>query len=492
LHPGWGIRIDGIPVFAFTRDGRRLAVAEGQTVRVYALPELARSVATFPREKSFDSLAFSADGNALFAMSGGSNRAAWDVESGRPLPLAGWRGVAAAPTPAAPRRGAPSAPWGGKWPDVNLWDANTGEPVPSGEFDTLVDGGPGGASPPLPGDPALLTLWVQLLTGQELDVRGATRLLGVTEWADRRQRFRTVAGHSHTDYARESDHDAWYTQLLALDPNGDDPYLWHLDRLIEAYPDDSESRLSRAFQLAGKGRLDAAVADCRAYLPRFPQNPDGRNSFVNLLAAVGLREEALATCLAILRAEPNDSVAMHNLIMLRLAAGDIERLHQDSEACLRKIGEARDPELANNAAWLAAPVPDAVGDIPHCLRMARVAVAGKRVHQTLNTLGAVLYRAGQFEDAVGTLNEAIGPERKSYLVSDWAFLAMAHDRLGHRDQAEKALDQAILTWRRQTRTWQSWLSSDVENDALVHEAVLQVLERRPAYLPVDVFQKSTR
>jgi Flp pilus assembly protein TadD len=52
----------------------------------------------------------------------------------------------------------------------------------------------------------------------------------------------------------------------------------------------------------------------------------------------------------------------------------------------------------------------------------------------LNTLGAALYRAGRFDEAIRRLEEGL-QSRGGGNPADWPLLAMADHRLGHRDQA---------------------------------------------------------
>ncbi len=51
------------------------------------------------------------------------------------------------------------------------------------------------------------------------------------------------------------------------------------------------------------------------------------------------------------------------------------------------------------------------------------------------TLGAALYRAGRFEDAIRSL------EGGQNFHDAWPFLAMAHGRLGHCDEGRRWLDR---------------------------------------------------
>src|SRR5262249_55218522 len=59
-----------------------------------------------------------------------------------------------------------------------------------------------------------------------------------------------------------------------------------------------------------------------------------------------------------------------------------------------------------------------------------------------NTLGIALYRAGRYDEAVQRLNESIALQKQGGTYRDWLFLAMAHHRLGHADEARRGLDQA--------------------------------------------------
>jgi uncharacterized protein HemY len=61
----------------------------------------------------------------------------------------------------------------------------------------------------------------------------------------------------------------------------------------------------------------------------------------------------------------------------------------------------------------------------------------------LNTLGAALYRADQLNEAVRQVNTAIKLRGDVDTPLDWLFLAMAHHRLGHTEEAKKWLDKAV-------------------------------------------------
>ena len=59
------------------------------------------------------------------------------------------------------------------------------------------------------------------------------------------------------------------------------------------------------------------------------------------------------------------------------------------------------------------------------------------------TLGVALYRAGAWNDAITHLTESM-ELRNDGDSFDWFFLGMAHWRLGHKEEARKQVERAIL------------------------------------------------
>jgi hypothetical protein len=78
------------------------------------------------------------------------------------------------------------------------------------------------------------------------------------------------------------------------------------------------------------------------------------------------------------------------------------------------------------------------------VRLAEIALEGVRPaqkHLILNTLGAALYRAGRFEDAIHRVEEGFRLRTGESLPQDWVFLSMADSRLGHHDESRLWLDR---------------------------------------------------
>jgi len=110
---------------------------------------------------------------------------------------------------------------------------------------------------------------------------------------------------------------------------------------------------------------------------------------------------------------------------------------------LEKHSGIQNFDLANNVAWFCVRFPDAVSDIKRPLDLAEKSVALKPNWQpSLNTLGAALYRAGRYEDSITILNESMKAHDEGGTAADWLFLAMAHCRLGHMDEAKKWLTKS--------------------------------------------------
>jgi len=60
----------------------------------------------------------------------------------------------------------------------------------------------------------------------------------------------------------------------------------------------------------------------------------------------------------------------------------------------------------------------------------------------LNTLGAILYRAGRVEEAIEQLERAVAAHGAGGTYYDALFLAMANHRIGHAEEARSWLRRA--------------------------------------------------
>ena len=135
--------------------------------------------------------------------------------------------------------------------------------------------------------------------------------------------------------------------------------------------------------------------------------------------------------------------------LTQLGAGNRDGYLSSCSAMLEQFAETEDEQTANFTAWSCALAADAVDDFSLPVRLAKR--TGERIPSNvfhLNTLGAVLYRAGRFDEALARLDEAESLQAKpdaqanSSAAYTWYFLAMTHYRLGHEEEARKWYDKA--------------------------------------------------
>jgi tetratricopeptide (TPR) repeat protein len=330
---------------------------------------------------------------------------------------------------------------------ARLWDTATGQPIgapmphPSEEYSLLsVAFSPDGrflltsaystarlwdAPAPLPADLPRLAAWVETATGLEMDEQGSIRGLDGDAWRERRRRLEQLGGPPPPDPAPR------------LDPI-----------LFGAHPE------ARGEALAARGLWDQAEAAYAEAARARPRDASLRsNSVWGSLTrfylshgcpgrAAGALDTAVARC--------------HDCLDLRywqcvahLAAGDRIGWEQAIASLLARFQGPMSSDDSNLVAVLCALAPYTVADpqLPVHLAESALQQLDEKNPNVLNTLGAALYRAGRFDDAIRRLEESI-LARGGEHPTDWPWLAMAHHRLGHCHEARRWLarlrdDQAI-------------------------------------------------
>jgi WD40 repeat protein len=141
----------------------------------------------------------------------------------------------------------------------------------------------------------------------------------------------------------------------------------------------------------------------------------------------------------------------------------------------------------NNLAWLLVTAPEAHRNLDEALEHARRAVElepGEQV--SLNTLGVILYRTGRFAEAIETLEKSLAAGKGQLAAFDLFFLAMAHHRLGHVDQARARFDEAKNWMETHRKTLSPGHLKELTDFRAEAEAVLAGAS---AEWPDDVFAK---
>jgi Flp pilus assembly protein TadD len=141
--------------------------------------------------------------------------------------------------------------------------------------------------------------------------------------------------------------------------------------------------------------------------------------------------------------KPADLPAWSCAAQVSLAAGDQSGYRRTCAAIIEAFLTSKDANQINSAIWVCAVGPDAVTDFEPLVQRLMAVLGPTPDPNLLNTLGALLYRAGRFGEAVRRLDESIARRDKVGTVQDFLFLAMAHQRLGNGEEARKWLDKSL-------------------------------------------------
>ena len=210
---------------------------------------------------------------------------------------------------------------------------------------------------------------------------------------------------------------------------------WHLDRLLEREPDAWREKLRRGDALAELGRWQPALTDH---------------------VAVGDRAAGRAD-------------VQSRLALLYFRNQDRAGYEKVCNAMLRKAGHDRD--ALQRAIWTCNLVGEAMFDRGAVLQAAeRLAAEQPKDGRSLALLGAALYRAGRYDEAIAKLRPAVEMLSEEDAREASAFLALAQQHLGKTEDArhwlgraqEKhdLLDDHAASWPR--RLALRWLTCEAE------------------------------
>jgi tetratricopeptide (TPR) repeat protein len=216
---------------------------------------------------------------------------------------------------------------------------------------------------------------------------------------------------------------------------------FHWGWLAKAEPASGQPHFRRGLALARLARTAEAKTEFETALAlrkdlREPDLAEAHARLGQWDEVANLYEEAVAA--------PNASASTWSShALLRLQRGDQEGYRKACARIIDRFGTSTNAREANNIAWTCALGPEALPDLKPAVELARLAVrANVRDAGIRNTLGAILYRAGQYKEAVAELNKAIKLNQKGGTAADFLFLAVAHHRLGQADEARQWLDRA--------------------------------------------------
>jgi serine/threonine protein kinase len=208
----------------------------------------------------------------------------------------------------------------------------------------------------------------------------------------------------------------------------------HFRRAVEAW-----DKLSRDFPTMARFREDAAhaheyLAEILTRIGRPRESEPTRRRAAELW-------EALAADFPATPSYP-ESAANARLVLARTLLAVGRTAGAAAEARRAATSGSAGPDVKNNVAWFFATRPDfGADDYALAVRLAKAAAASRPTDRNFwNTLGAAHYRAGHWAEARSALEE--GLRHADGDAWDWLLLALAHWRLGDRDQARRWHDRA--------------------------------------------------
>jgi len=230
------------------------------------------------------------------------------------------------------------------------------------------------------------------------------------------------------------------------------------------------------------------------YSARIKQDPNDFDAFhhrAHALWQLNRPADAVDDVSRAIRLRPEDAhVLQLRAQIYALSLNKFEPAISDLEAALLREPSRRQirellAHCCNNHAWLLATGHPSHQDLDSALKLSLRAVElapGQQV--SLNTRGVVLYRAGQYAEAVTTLEKSLDAGHGQLGAFDLFFLAMAHHRLGDREEARGCLDRAI--------EWMSHpgpLTGDQAKELAAFRAEAEAVLAGPmGELPDDVFE----
>jgi eukaryotic-like serine/threonine-protein kinase len=220
--------------------------------------------------------------------------------------------------------------------------------------------------------------------------------------------------------------------------------LWYVDRCLAAEPTDGELYAIRARVLGRLGRVEDHLAEVTKVAEHGAEG-EVLIALADEHAALSRWAPAAALYAEARRRGPLALPAWVRGALVELEAGDRAGYGSLCRDMLERHSEVETPEEADFIARTCAFGPDATDDLKSAVDLAEFAVGRCAPHDRpdfLCTLGAILYRAGRFPDALARLEESVAAKQGRRAIRDRLFLAMAELRLGRVAESERTFDEA--------------------------------------------------
>jgi len=223
--------------------------------------------------------------------------------------------------------------------------------------------------------------------------------------------------------------------------------IFHLDCLLKTHPNQADFLFQRAEVLAQCRRSKEAIADYTKAIEQRNNEPSYWCGRATAFAELEEWEKAVADYGKCIELDAKLSRPWYLRLLLRLAAGNHKEYRAACLEMFNRFGmseDAQDLLTVAHAYRLGETDPGQTRQL--VTQLEKLAARNAQDPGIARALGQVLYRAGAFEPAIQRLTAAMklyGGERHDFFPIDGLFLAMAHQRLGHTDEARRWLTKAV-------------------------------------------------
>lgn len=175
-----------------------------------------------------------------------------------------------------------------------------------------------------------------------------------------------------------------------------------------------------------------------------PLNRSVREALAKLYLERGRPQQAATRLAEAVQMMPDDPQLRRLVGLALLWSGDWSGWRRSNAVLLDRFGGTSNARTAKEVTETCVLGSEGTPDPDVPVRLAELCL--KAAPETdkadyLNTLGSALYRAGRFDDAIRRLEDGIRLRNGESMPTDWAFLAMAHQRLRNHDEARLWLDR---------------------------------------------------
>jgi serine/threonine protein kinase/Tfp pilus assembly protein PilF len=267
------------------------------------------------------------------------------------------------------------------------------------------------------------------------------------EVLDKQQRLdEAIAAYKDAIRLRPGYARAYHYMAFALKDQG------RLGEAIDAYrdaiwfdPKDHVAPNNLGVALVRQGSFGEAIDAFLESIRRKPEYAPPHDNLGDIFFAQGKLDAAVDSYRKAIALDPKRFSAFKDLGRALASQGKLEASTEIYRQAFQKALTLEPTSAAshNSRAWFLVSAPDPqFHDAAKAVESAEMATKLSPTNfEYWNTLGVAQYRAGDLKAAISALERSM-ELRKGGDVVDWLFLAMAHWRLGDKDQARKWYEQA--------------------------------------------------